>query len=105
MSAIFVDEKCGLICAETIDQKSHKDIYHTAHFILRLASGYHASALILATNNRSGRLDPTKNIRELVIKLYHTGDAINVPLLDYVSLTASGWRSMFTPNDAERLAS
>lgn len=105
MSAIFVDEKCGLICAETIDRKTHKNNNHTAHVVLRLASGYHASAVILATNDLSGCLASSKSIRELIIKLYQTGDAINVPLLDYVSLTESGWQSMFTPNDAERLAS
>lgn len=102
MSAIFVDEKCGFICAETIDLKRHRDIACAAHSILRRASNYHANALILATNDLSGRPISSGKFNDLLLKLYHTGDAINVPLLDHVSLTATGWHSRLTPG-AERL--
>lgn len=104
LSALFVDEKCGLICAETIDPKRHWDINETTHFILKLASGYHASALILATNDLAGGFASSKIVRDLTLKLYHKGDAINVPLLDHVVLTVAGWQSMFTPHDDQRFS-
>ena len=101
LSALFVDEKCGLICAETIDPGRRKDICHTAHFILKLGSGYHASALIIASNDLDGTLASSATMRELILKLYHTGDAIDVPLLDHVVLTAAGWTSIFTHKDVD----
>lgn len=103
MCAIFVDEKCGLIRAEQISPDRNKSTGPTMHRILRLASACQASALILATNDLSGRLASSINIKELVFNLYHTGDAIDVPLLDHISLTPSGWLSRFTPRGRVRI--
>jgi DNA repair protein RadC len=102
LGALFVDEKCGLICAETIEPNQQTSGHSLAHVILRLASGYHASGLIMATNDLNNRVARSPNVRELTMKLYHMGNAINVPLLDHVVLTSCGWKSMFTTSEAER---
>lgn len=98
LCALFVDEACGLICAENLELAQPLDHSAMTRRVLRLASGYHAHGVILATNDPTGELQRSKYFNDFTMDLYHKGDAINVPVLDHLVLFAGTWKSMFLPN-------
>lgn len=96
IQALFVDGRCGMICAEQVGGAGclHPDRLVTA--ILRSASRCHASGIILATNDPSGSMTHGRRIQKLTMDLYRKGEAINVYLLDHFVLGAGGWRRMLS---------
>ena len=101
LSVLFVDKRCGLICAETMGLVDRGGGAEIVRRILRLASGHHADGVILATNDPGGRIADSW-YREMIMSLRQKGNAINIPLLDHFVLTGTVWKSMFNPEIAER---
>ena len=99
--ALFVDERCGIIGFQPIESQT-LSAEAASSFILRLASDYHASAVILATRDPSGWLSRSTEYQHLALELRRKGDAIEVPLLDHFFLTDTGWKRMFSVRSADR---
>ena len=103
MQALFVDDRCGLIASELIGEAARIDANVAVAAILRRASSFHASGIILAMHDPTGAIASAPRCRRLTMELYRKGEAIDLFLLDHFVLTAKGWKRMFTVSEEERI--
>lgn len=94
IEAMFVDDRCGMICSEQVGAATRVHPDRAVTHILRSASRCQASGIILATHDSSGAIARERRLRKLTMSLYRKGEAINIFLLDHFVLTARGWRRM-----------
>lgn len=103
LNVLFVDCRCGLIRSQTVGKTAYAGSDETVRQILRSASDCHANGIILATHDLGGEIARSPSCRELTMKLYRKGEAIEVFLLNHFVLTADGWKRMFAFRPADRV--
>ena len=84
-----------MICAENLESADIDDGEIAVHRVLKLASGYQADGMILATNALGGAIAGREALRDFTMRLHRKGHAIGVPVLDHLVLTRNGWGSLF----------
>jgi DNA repair protein RadC len=103
LTALFVDNRCGLIQSHPVGRASDVNVDATVRCILRLASDCHASGLILVTHDLSGRIARTRRCRELTMTLHRKGELIEIFLLNHLVFTAQGWKRMIAIRNEDRI--
>jgi DNA repair protein RadC len=101
MQALFVDDRCGLIGSRRVRIAAGARPDEVVTEVLRVASSYQASGIILATNDLRGEIATAPYCSKLTWDIYRKGEAIAIFLLDHFVLTAVGWRRMFALPAAE----
>jgi len=102
LNALFVDRRCGLICREVVGPAAAADVDVMVRETLRLASSCHASGIILATYDPDGKCTAKPKCREMISKLQRKGEAIQVPLLNYLVRTTNGWTEIFAVQNQDQ---
>jgi DNA repair protein RadC len=103
LTALFVDNRCGLIQTHPIGKSSDINVHGTVGRILRLASDCHADGMILVTHDLNGRIARSRRCHELTVSLHRKGEAIEIFLLSHLVLTRHGWKQMTVPRDQDRI--
>lgn len=93
--ALLVDDRCGLIENHLIGSTWAIDPDEVVARILRLASECHASGILLATHDVSGRNARSAPCQRFTMNLRSKGEAIEIFLLDHFVLTGEGWKRYF----------
>ena len=94
MSAIFVDNRCGLIRAQPFGPVRACDPRCTSGRILRHATACHAGGIILATSDGDGALARSPRLQALTANIERKGEAIDIFLLDHFVWTGRGWQRL-----------
>ena len=96
LRALFVDQKCRLICSEVIHKGTRSRVDLDARTILHLALDYGADGIILAHNHPSGDPTPTAVDRRSTDELKSKCSLLGIELLDHIVIAAGGATSMYT---------
>lgn len=103
ISAILVDDRCGLIRSFTLGALSKLKAAEIIAATLRSASDCQASGIILVSNDPHGVVTRGSECQQMTINLRHKGEAVEIFLLDHFIRTAGGWERMFPAKERGRI--
>jgi len=58
-----------------------------------------ATAIIIAHNHPSGNLEPSKEDRDVTMRIKQAGDILGIRVLDHLVFSTNGYRSMLESNE------
>ncbi len=94
LTALFVDNRCGLISAQAMGSASPRNPEAVVRRILLAASAMRAHGILLATHDPHAKYARTQRCRQLTDTLAKKSEAAGIFLLNHLVLTVEGWRSL-----------
>lgn len=91
--AMYLTRNNRIIAAEKLGEGGLNATVVDPKKVFAKALGNHASSIIVAHNHPSGNLQPSAEDRRITQKLYASGKNLDLPLLDHLIVTNSGYFS------------
>lgn len=91
--AVFLNRQNKVIDKQRLSQGGLTGTVIDVRLVLKMAIEKHATSLIFAHNHPSGNLDASEADRKITKQLKEAGTIMDIPLLDHLIITQSGYFS------------